>query len=157
MDLKDKIALCERCSLHKNMSTSPVVPEWVGRPNNMWILNSPPNITNDLEQLPICGLNRTLLHKLFQERGLRQWYITMALKCCTTKGSYNRAEQSECLKWIDYEKSLISPKFIIVCGSMIKDIECTHHIPALHNALNNKKMTQQLINIIDEILDDKLS
>ena len=119
MSLQDEIRACTRCSLCKNMQTSPVPPEWQGNPKIMFVVDSTISRGHDLCQTPLIGVGRTRFIQLI-EKYFEDWYITSLVKCSTKSSVYTKTSINECKKWLDEEKKRLKPEVVVGCGERVR-------------------------------------
>jgi len=155
MNLQEKIRCCEKCPLFKNMSITPIAPDWVGSPKVMFIIDSRLNQINDFEQSPITGVTKARFLTLVESK-FSSYYITPFVKCI---GAYPRSKATIdiCKEWIEHEINTVNPKVIIGCGALIKNnISCNYYCQSpskIIESLSNEKKFEKILTEARNITD----
>lgn len=153
MNLRETIRACDRCSLHKNMETCPVPPEWTGHPILAVVVDSVITENNDFMQEVITGVNRKRFIQLLGEAGITDYYLTNLVKCKPNNGRYTAANIKACKEWISYEFERLKPKLIVGCGKNTAKIFAHHYFPSVNTIVSSRKSEEEFIDKLKVLYD----
>jgi uracil-DNA glycosylase family 4 len=135
------------------MDTSPVPPEWIGRPTIAFVIDNMLTSENDLMQEVIVGVNRTRFIQLIESSGIEDYYMTNLVKCVLKKPSYSAAMIKICSEWIDHEFSLLKPKVVIACGKNARKIRADFYTEGVSRIVSSKKNEEKFLDLLRQAND----
>lgn len=157
MGIVNDIQGCVSCDLCRNMLTAPVKPIWQGKPSIMFIIGSPMTGQADWFQDPIPhAANKRRFVSLMSQVTDLDWYITPLVKCIPqNKDRFLVSEIRFCVdKWIDYEISVVKPKFIFGLGGNVKKyVDVIHEFPTIAKIVESRTQEKLFKGSLKAFLD----
>jgi uracil-DNA glycosylase family 4 len=115
--LSNDINQCNKCPLCKTLPEGVVPLAGQGKIGAAFLLVEHPTIDNMVLEDYSVTLAQKMLDKFLNDAGIKNFYITSAVKCYSEK-TYKKKEVVACSSWIAKELEEVKPRCIITFGSL---------------------------------------
>lgn len=115
--LTEQINQCTKCSLCKTLPEGVMPLAGQGKIGAAFLIVESPTIDNMVLEDYSVTLAQKMLEKFLHDSGIKNFYITNAIKCYSDK-TYKKKEIVACSSWVTKELEEVKPRCIITFGAL---------------------------------------